>query len=50
MVLLVAVVLSAIFHRRSEDDLRIIVRLYRGPLLLVAFIFLMGVNVYGWSK
>lgn len=50
MVLLVAVVLSAIFHRRTEDDLRVIVRLYRGPLLLVVFIFLMGVNVYGWRS
>jgi hypothetical protein len=50
MVLLVAVILSAIFHRRTEDDLRVIVRLYRGPLLLVVFIFLMGVNVYGWRS
>lgn len=25
-------------------------RLYRGPLLLVEFLFLIGVNVYGWRS
>lgn len=25
-------------------------RLYRGPLLLVIFLFLMGINVYGWRS
>ncbi|CAG7822159.1 unnamed protein product [Allacma fusca] len=50
MVLIVAVVLSAIFHQGTRDDWRIVFRLYRGPLLLVLFIFLMGVNVYGWRS
>lgn len=27
-----------------------VVRLYRGPLLLVLFLFLMGINVYGWRS
>ena len=40
----------AIFHRGSRDDWKIVFRLYRGPLLLVLFIFLMGVNVYGWRS
>ncbi|KAG8222647.1 hypothetical protein J437_LFUL003769 [Ladona fulva] len=49
IVLLVAVVLSAIFHQ-SRDDWRVAFRLYRGPLLLVVFLFLMGLNVYGWRS
>lgn len=28
----------------------VLMRLYRGPLLLVEFMFLMGVNVYGWRS
>ncbi|ODN00179.1 Xenotropic and polytropic retrovirus receptor 1 [Orchesella cincta] len=50
MILMVAVILSAIFHGRSRDDWRVVFRLYRGPLLLVLFIFLMGINVYGWRS
>ncbi|XP_021935006.1 xenotropic and polytropic retrovirus receptor 1-like isoform X3 [Zootermopsis nevadensis] len=49
IVLLIAVVLSGIFHR-SRDDWRIVFRLYRGPLLIVEFLFLMGINVYGWRS
>jgi len=40
---------SGIFHR-SQDDWRIVFRLYRGPLLIVEFLFLMGINVYGWRS
>lgn len=50
MILMVAVILSAIFHGRTRDDWRVVFRLYRGPLLLVLFIFLMGINVYGWRS
>jgi len=25
-------------------------RLYRGPFLLVEFLFLLGVNIYGWRS
>lgn len=49
IVLLIAVILSGIFHG-NRDDWRIAFRLYRGPLLLVEFLFLMGVNVYGWRS
>ncbi|KAG8222648.1 hypothetical protein J437_LFUL003770 [Ladona fulva] len=49
VILFVAVVLSAIFHH-DRDDWLVALRLYRGPLLLVEFIFLMGVNVYGWRS
>ncbi|XP_014487113.1 PREDICTED: xenotropic and polytropic retrovirus receptor 1 isoform X2 [Dinoponera quadriceps] len=46
---LVAVVLSAIFHDGGEN-LKIAFRLYRGPLLVIEFLFLIGVNVYGWRS
>lgn len=34
----------------DRDDWKIVVRLYRGPLLLVFFLYLMGINVYGWRS
>ncbi|XP_011137539.1 xenotropic and polytropic retrovirus receptor 1 [Harpegnathos saltator] len=49
IVLAVAVVLSAIFHDGGEN-LKIAFRLYRGPLLIIEFLFLIGVNVYGWRS
>ncbi|XP_063986683.1 solute carrier family 53 member 1 [Diachasmimorpha longicaudata] len=49
IILFVAVVLSAIFHENG-DNLKVAFRLYRGPLLLVEFLFLIGVNVYGWRS
>lgn len=48
VVLLLAVILSAIFH--GSVDWRIAARLFRGPLLIVEFLFLWGVNVYGWRS
>lgn len=50
IVLFIAVVLSAIFHESSGENLKIAFRLYRGPLLVIQFIFLLGVNVYGWRS
>jgi len=50
IVLFLAVVLSAIFHEGSREGLKIAFRLYRGPLLVIQFLFLMGVNVYGWRS
>ncbi|KAL0280325.1 UNVERIFIED_CONTAM: hypothetical protein PYX00_001654 [Menopon gallinae] len=50
IVLFIAVILSAIFHEGSGDNLVVAIRLYRGPLLLVEFLFLIGVNVYGWRS
>ncbi|XP_032679557.1 xenotropic and polytropic retrovirus receptor 1 homolog [Odontomachus brunneus] len=49
IVLAVAVVLTAIFHDGGEN-LKIAFRLYRGPLLIIEFLFLIGVNVYGWRS
>merc|ERR550519_956369 len=49
-------VLSAAFHSSQDDqvdarnDWRVVVRLYRGPFLVILFLFLMGINVYGWRS
>lgn len=50
IVLFITVVLSAIFHEVSTENLKIAFRLYRGPLLIIEFIFLIGINVYGWRS
>ncbi|XP_041985255.1 xenotropic and polytropic retrovirus receptor 1-like isoform X3 [Aricia agestis] len=50
IVLAVAVVLSSFFHEGGTDNLKTAFRLYRGPFLLVEFIFLIGINVYGWRS
>lgn len=34
----------------STNNLKIAFRLYRGPLLIIEFIFLIGVNIYGWRS
>ncbi|XP_023221206.1 xenotropic and polytropic retrovirus receptor 1-like [Centruroides sculpturatus] len=47
IVLVVAVILSATFSK-ARDDWRIVFRLYRGTLLIILFMFLIGINVYGW--
>ncbi|XP_071444302.1 solute carrier family 53 member 1-like [Hetaerina americana] len=49
VILFIAVVLSAIFQQ-ERSDWYVVLRLYRGPLVLVEFLFLMGVNVYGWRS
>ncbi|GFS97135.1 xenotropic and polytropic retrovirus receptor 1 homolog [Trichonephila clavipes] len=46
-VLVCAVIISAIFTN-APDNWRIAVRLYRGSLLIILFLFLIGINVYGW--
>lgn len=50
IVLFLAVVLSAIFHSGGSDNLKTAFKLYRGPLLIIEFLFLMGINVYGWRS
>ncbi|XP_075157386.1 solute carrier family 53 member 1-like [Haematobia irritans] len=50
IVLGIVVVLSAIFHDISGENLKVTFRLYRGPLLIIEFIFLIGVNIYGWRS
>jgi len=58
LVLMIAMVLSAVFHSYQDaddqdsvrNDWRVVVRLYRGPFLVILFLFLMGINVYGWRS
>lgn len=47
LVLAVAVTLTGIFQQ-TGDDWRIVFRLYRSSLFIIVFIFLVGVNIYGW--
>lgn len=49
VVLLGAVVLSSVFYA-DDVNFRVALRLYRGPLLLIEFLFLWGINVYGWRS
>jgi len=54
LVLIISMVLSALFHYQTTEehnnDWRVVVRLYRGPFLVILFLFLMGLNVYGWRS
>lgn len=47
LVLAVAVTLTGIFQQ-TGDDWRIVFRLYRSSLFIIFFIFLVGINIYGW--
>ena len=52
VVLAFVIALSAIFQSfpnpEGRGDWRVAVRLYRGPFLVILFIFLMGINVHFW--
>lgn len=57
LVLFITVILSAIFYRDFPNDgetsweiLKIAFRLYRAPLLIIMFVFLIGINIYGWRS
>lgn len=49
IVLSLAVILSSLFNS-SLEDWKSAVRLYRAPFLLIEFLFLWGINVYGWRS
>lgn len=34
----------------KKDNWTVLCRIYRGPLLMIEFLFLMGINVYGWRS
>ena len=41
---------TGIFTNRLKDiNYPVMIRLFRGPLLVVLFLFLLGINVYGWG-
>lgn len=49
--LLIAVILSAMYNEASKrQDFQIAFRLYRAPLLVIEFLFLIGINIYGWRS
>ncbi|KAE9535948.1 hypothetical protein AGLY_007849 [Aphis glycines] len=48
IVLLVAIFISATFEKNT--NIKQAFRLYRGPFLIIEFLFLMGINVYGWRS
>lgn len=48
IVLLITIVLTAIFH--SNKDWEIAMQMFRGPLLIIEFLFLWGLNVHGWRS
>lgn len=48
IVLMATVILTGIFH--SNKDWEIGIRLFRGPLLIIGFLFLWGLNVHGWRS
>merc|ERR1719245_1686242 len=52
VVLAFVIALSAIFQSfpipEGRGDWRVAVRLYRGPFLVILFIFLLGINVHFW--
>ncbi|KAB0796916.1 hypothetical protein PPYR_10977 [Photinus pyralis] len=50
IILLASIMLSVLFHYEGKDDWRIACRLYRGTFLLIEFMFLWGVNIYGWRS
>ena len=54
IVLIVATILSASSFTTGGKDQRnawrAVVRLYRGPFLIIFFLGLMGINVYGWRS
>jgi hypothetical protein len=49
IVLSVAVIISALFNK-GRESWRPAFRLYRAPFLIIEFLFLWGVNVYGWRS
>ncbi|CAD7077330.1 unnamed protein product [Hermetia illucens] len=50
IVLFLVVIISIIYRDISGENLKVAFRLYRGPLLIVEFIFLIGINIYGWRS
>ncbi|XP_027213471.1 solute carrier family 53 member 1 isoform X1 [Penaeus vannamei] len=49
IVLVVSVILSGIFHW-DNHNIQIVLRLFRAPLMFILFLFLIGINIYGWRS
>ena len=53
LVLVIALILSVSFFSpgpEQRNDWQVVMRLYRGPLLIIFFLSLMGINMYGWRS
>lgn len=59
IVLFIAVILSTIFYYNPSNDdgssdrsetLKLAFRLYRAPFLVILFVFLIALNIYGWRS
>lgn len=43
-------ILSAIFKLETGRNIWPLIRIYRGGFLLIEFLFLLGINTYGWRQ
>lgn len=43
-------VLSAVFKLETNRSIWPLIRIYRGGFLLIEFLFLLGINTYGWRQ
>ncbi|KAF6076356.1 xenotropic and polytropic retrovirus receptor 1 [Phyllostomus discolor] len=50
IVLNVTLVLAAIFKLETDRSIWPLIRIYRGGFLLIEFLFLLGINTYGWRQ
>jgi hypothetical protein len=50
VVLVVAVMIASLFKAPSDGSWRSAMRLYRAPFLIIEFLFLWSLNVYGWRS
>uniref|UniRef100_A0A3Q2H881 Solute carrier family 53 member 1 n=1 Tax=Equus caballus TaxID=9796 RepID=A0A3Q2H881_HORSE len=50
IVLNITLVLAAIFKLETDRSIWPLIRLYRGGFLLIEFLFLLGINTYGWRQ
>lgn len=41
--------LAGIFHW-DNHNIQIVLRLFRAPLMIILFLFLIGINIYGWRS
>ncbi|KAB0377081.1 hypothetical protein FD755_011525 [Muntiacus reevesi] len=50
IVLNITLVLAAIFKLETDRNIWPLIRIYRGGFLLIEFLFLLGINTYGWRQ
>ncbi|KAM5239258.1 solute carrier family 53 member 1 isoform 2-T2 [Ctenodactylus gundi] len=50
IVLNITLVLAAVFKLETDRSIWPLIRIYRGGFLLIEFLFLLGINTYGWRQ